>query len=181
MGDRAVEDAAGAGMTLRRWIVAGAAAFVVLAAGWYFGSPWLTLYQIRNAAEARDATALSSHIDYEALREDVRRQLREKLRAEGVTRGRLGESLVIGAITDGVADAVVRPEGLAAIFAAEAAAPDTPFRMRASEMAVRRDGLDQFRLVKRDGQGGELIFRRHGLGWKLSAVKLPPDFRPLSN
>ncbi|MET0245806.1 MAG: DUF2939 domain-containing protein [Sphingomonas sp.] len=168
-------------MTARRWIIASVATLLLLAGGWYFGSPWLTLYQIRNAAQARDAAALSGHIDYEALRDDVRRQLRDRLRAEGVTRGRLGESLVVGAIADGVADAVVRPEGLEAIFAAEAASRDTPFRMRAADMKMRRDGFDQFRLVKRDGQGGELVFRRHGLGWKLAAVKLPADFRPLSN
>jgi hypothetical protein len=37
---------------------------------------------------------------------------------------------------------------------------------------IERISLDEFR-VRGSGKDGELIFRRHGLGWKLSGVDLP--------
>ncbi|MDQ3079821.1 MAG: hypothetical protein M3R03_07480 [Pseudomonadota bacterium] len=37
---------------------------------------------------------------------------------------------------------------------------------------IKRISVDEFR-VRGGGKDGQLIFRRHGLGWKLSGVDLP--------
>jgi hypothetical protein len=48
----------------------------------------------------------------------------------------------------------------------------------ADDMKLVHKGVSEFRLRKKDsnGEAGDLIFRRHGLGWKLEEVRLD---RPL--
>jgi hypothetical protein len=158
-------------MKVRGWLIAAALAVVGLAGAWWFGSPWWTLYQMKTAAEARDLKALAAHVDLPAVRDDVGAQLRERLNL----RGGPAESLLAGALTRGVAAAVVSAEALGTVFSKDAR---ERLGVRAKEMEMRRDGLDQFRMVDPKDGGGELVFRRHGLGWKLSGVRLPARFEP---
>lgn len=51
-----------------KWTLAAAIALASLAAGWWFGSPWWTLWRMREAAAAGDAQALASYIDFPAVR-----------------------------------------------------------------------------------------------------------------
>lgn len=147
--------------------------FAVLAgAGWYFGSPWWTLYQIQQAAEARDVRTLSGFVDYSAVRADVKTQLKSRMGPGRIDGPRDIGDFLTSTMAQGVAEAVVRPEGMAAVFAAGSVVK-SPFAMRAEEMEMRRDGFDQFSLVQKDGKGGALIFRRSGLGWKLAGVRIP--------
>jgi hypothetical protein len=41
-----------------RTIALAAALLVLIGAGWWFGSPWWTLWRINEAAEARDSEAV---------------------------------------------------------------------------------------------------------------------------
>lgn len=52
-----------------------------------------------------------------------------------------------------------------------------PFGIDASDVEIVHKGLNEFRLRKKGAQGedGDLIFRRHGLGWKLEEVRIPED------
>lgn len=145
---------------------------VAAGAGWYFGSPWWTLYQIKQAAEAKDAGALSGYIDYPAVRADVRAQIKARTRPQGIARVTDVGDMLAATMAQGVADAVVRPEGMAAVFVAGSVVR-SPFQMRAAEMEIRRDEIGQFSLVQKDGKGGALVFRRYGLGWKLAGVHIP--------
>lgn len=152
------------------------ALLLALGAGWYFGSPWWTLWRMRQAAEAGDAAALSAYVDYPALRASAKRQLRMRF---GASRGdiELGAlaALVGAGIADRAVDAAVSPGAMRLVFVAAPAAAlvPAPLRMRASDMAMRRDGPGQFRLVAKDGSGGELVFRLRGAGWKLVDVRVP--------
>src|SRR6185503_13711838 len=49
-------------------IAAATALLIALSAGWYFGSPWWTLWRIREAARAGDMKALASYVDWNAVR-----------------------------------------------------------------------------------------------------------------
>jgi hypothetical protein len=142
------------------------------AAGWYFASPWWTLHQIKAAADARDAKTLSSYVDYAAVREDVKAQIQPRVNPRSVDGPADIADILASTVAQGIADAVVRPEGLTAVFAAGSVAK-SPFAMRSEDMQMRRDGLSQFRLVNSGTGGGELVFRRHGLGWKLAGVRVP--------
>lgn len=152
-------------MTRGRWIAALLALLLIGgAAGWWFGSPWYTLHRMREAARARDLGALSRYIDHDALFRDMTRQM-ERRRGRGFR---------------GYARALVtlmpRHERLLALFDPEAS--DRSYGMRFDELELRRDSLEQFRLVRR--AGGELVFHRDGLGWRLVGLHLAEDMPALS-
>ena len=62
---------------MRKWIFAIVVLVVAAGAGWYFGSPWWTLYQVKQAAERKDVDTLIGYIDFDALRSDLKAQMRE--------------------------------------------------------------------------------------------------------
>ncbi|MES2443735.1 MAG: DUF2939 domain-containing protein [Pseudomonadota bacterium] len=137
-----------------------AALLVVAAAGWWFASPWLALKGMRDAAVARDARSFSAYVDYQSVRADLVEQVRDK-GANGIG------SRVAAAL---VARAAVSPAGIRAMFALPEGEGGG---IRAENLAMHRDGLNQFRMVPKDGRGPTLQFGRFGLGWKLTAVRFP--------
>jgi len=171
LGERDAEEAA---RVRKRWPWIGAALLVLAGVGWWFGSPWLTLYQMKRAAEARDMAALSAYIDYPALRRDMKAQIRARVGPTREGPRELGD-LVAGALAQGVVEAAVRPEAIGAIFAAGAVLGPSAPPIRAEDLTMRRDGFDQFRMVRKDGAPGEIVFRREGFGWKLAAIHVPQD------
>lgn len=114
--------------------------------------PWWTLWRIRETARAGDAEALAAYIDFPALRASTRAQLGPRL-------GPLGSALAGPAV-----DALVSPAALRLKLGkgrGGGAGPD--------EVDLVRAGAGEFRVV-RDGR--HLVFRRHGLGWKLQEIRL---------
>ena len=165
-------------MTRTRTAAIALAAFIVVAgAGWYWASPWWTVRSMKQAADARDVASLSRNIDYTALRSGMKRELRARVAEDGGDQGVLG-ALISGGIADRVVDLALTPEGMRAVFAtapmASTARPGAA-KLNANEMAVRRDGFGQFRLVRSDGKRGALIFRLRGATWMLSDVELPAE------
>lgn len=130
-----------------------AALLAMLAAGWWFGSPWWTLWRMREAAQAGDSEALAGYVDFPALRASTREQL--------------GLGPVGGLLAGPAVDALVSPEALR--LALGSGRGSTGARGRASEVALSRSGADEFRIER---GGRQLIFRRHGLGWKLEEIRL---------
>ncbi len=172
------------------------AVLAIAGAGWFYASPWWTLRAIREAARDRDSAALSAYVDYEALRTDLKGDLRRSMMAEMGKQpenpfASIGVAIATGLI-DPIVEAAVSPAGVEAMFAgqraeeqADAAASATPGTAPApSKMpslagaapgydpVIERVSLDEFRVLGED-KDSALIFRRHGLGWKLSAVDLP--------
>ena len=174
--------------------VASALALLLLVGGWYFGSPYWTLWRMREAAEARDAQALAGYVDFETLRRTTKSQLREQLAAEREGGGEdplreLGATFASALIGPAV-DAMITPEALRYAFLAKGArrqgnggaAQHRP-AIDASDVEILRTGASEFRLRRkgnRDEQG-DLVFRRHGLGWKLEEVRLPSPARTTAN
>jgi hypothetical protein len=131
-------------------IVALVAALIsLLAAGWWFGSPWWTLWRMREAARAGDSEALAGYIDFPALRASTRAELAPRL-------GPLGSALAGPAV-----DALVSP---AALRLALGSGRDGG---AGGELDLDRTAASEFRLHR---DRGDLVFRRHGLGWKLEAI-----------
>ena len=142
-------------MRTSRAALLAAALLALVAAGWWFGSPWWTLWRMREAAQAGDADSLAAYIDFPALRASTRAQL-----------GPLGGLLARPAV-----DALVSPEALrlALLHRRDGGG-------EAGGLDLTRTGPSEFRL--RRGKG-DLVFRRHGLGWKLAEVG-PPQRRATS-
>lgn len=199
-------------------IILISATVVALAAAWYFGSPRWTLWQMSQAAEARDSDRLAGYIDFPKLRKTTKAQVKAQIKAKA---GQGDDSLgALGAVmglvlVDPVVEAMITPETMRAAFAnapekaqgsgrgaGEARGAGTgvdqagggetsveaasggessgggkkkgPLNIDPDDMKIVHKGPNEFRLRKKDakGEAGDLIFRRHGLGWKLEEVRL---------
>ncbi len=162
---------------MRRWLPILVLLIAAAGLGWLWGSPYLTLDEIRLLAQARDLDALATHVDFASVRTSMKTQLRDRMRAGTHDHGALS-TLVASGLADSVVDAAVTPEGMSMIFEVAPLASTThpnAIRLKAQDMRYVRDSWDRFRLVRKDGKGGELVFRLRGVRWMLSDLRLPPD------
>lgn len=169
--------------------IAGAIAVATLAlATW--ASPHLALYRMRAAVEARDAQALSRHVDFPKLRESVKVQVMRRLGADSAMAeprsnpfAAFGRRMAL-AVIDPIVDAAVSPAGVVAMLEAgdirvqpkPADAPPPP----AGEQPREKPNYDlsyrswnQVVVERADGGGVAFLLDRHGLwSWKLAGVEL---------
>lgn len=181
-------------MVRRKWVLVTIVLALAAAGGWYLGSPAYTLSQMKAAAEANDSDRLVSYIDFPSLREDMKAEFMAHLMAESARDtsgfGALGVafgSAMVGPMIDGM----VTPAGVRAAFVAnrnkeesQAAAPGSakaPAERKAAlggvgmkdKPVIRRRGFSEFIVTSKEDPASGMVFRRHGLGWKLSGVDLP--------
>lgn len=172
--------------TRKTKIAALAAAALILGAGaaWYIASPGWTLHQMKAAADGNDPAALDAYIDYPALREDLKADLTAQVMAEARKdqSGFGGLGAAIGAAFIGpVIDGLVTPAGMRAALTAKQdqdrikAVPKAASNLRVPEdPVIVRHGLSEFVVTSKRQLKSGLVFKRHGLSWKLSGVDLPP-------
>lgn len=179
-------------------VIFGALLLAIL--GWYEVSPLYTLGQMRDAARAGNAARLSNYVDYQALKIDMKGELRREILLEADRRGadsdpltRLGADLAVALVRPGV-DLLVTPEAVQAMFDANSAAATTgrgpgapaanartpavgvmPVAIPENDAVIERNGLSEFK-VKVKGKDGAAVFRRYGLSWKLAGVDMPYRF-----
>ena len=93
---------------------------LVVVLGLLFGTPYYTLWRARDAADARDATALSSYVDCPAVRESLKTSLHDELsRQMDKQRGNAFGALALalgGWVSDRVVEALLTPEAVAAML-----------------------------------------------------------------
>jgi len=137
---------------------------------------------MKAAADASDADALNSYIDYPALREDLKAEITARMLADA-RKGKWGFARLGAAIETALAiDGLVSPAGMrTALIAKRDGAPSNTVTGAASalhipenSMIVRR-GFSEFLVATKQQPNNGLVFRRHGLAWKLSGVELPPS------
>jgi Protein of unknown function (DUF2939) len=162
-------------------LFAAAIIAVLLVGGWYWGSPFWTLRQMRDAAQSKDVDALASHVDFPALREDVKAELTASFMTEmGKDQGGLGGlGKAFGlAMADKMVDGMISPAGLRVMFAGADVA-DGPQKagpkLGMDDVEIERSGLSEFRLksTKTGDDKPVLVFHRDGLSWKLAGIDLP--------
>lgn len=185
---------------MRRIVKSLLAGALVALCAWIWFGPHLTVHAMRKAAERGDAEALSSHVDFPALRESVRTQMAARVsdRLGGDSAwSRLGADFATTLASPAI-DAMVSPEALAMIFAGrdmrdryaapapDASSPDANDGQSHGGIDTSRwrlsmgyDDLSTFSVkVANDGMGpapSRLVFKRHNLlWWKLSGIELPP-------
>jgi hypothetical protein len=172
---------------LKTRVAALAAAALIIAAGvtWYLASPGWTLQQMKAAADANDPDALDSYIDYPALREDLKAEIMGQMMAEAKKdKSRFGGlGLAIGTAMIGpVTERLVTPAAMRAALIAKRAQAQTKaapqavsaLRLPDDPVIVRR-GFSEFLVASKRQPTSGLVFKRHGLSWKLSGVDLPPN------
>lgn len=162
-------------------------ALVVLGLAWLIASPWFTVLRMQSAAEERDADALSAHIDFPAVREDLKGQVNAYVMAtiaeesDGNALAALG-GLFATVLVDKLLDAFVTPSGLVMLMEGEA--PGLDFGRPRDRASSRRplDGAqyrylawDRFAVIipTEDGAETRFVLGRQGLGWRLVGIRLP--------
>ncbi|HEY9824295.1 MAG TPA: DUF2939 domain-containing protein [Stenomitos sp.] len=179
-------------MKLRHYAaLAGALGGVLLCGGGLYATPYISLYQMYQAAEKRDVQALSQHIDFPALRESVKSNVRtmveqESAKANNSIIGMLG-SVLGGVATDPIVDGLVTPDGVAALLEGQKLSVghsglSLPAMSNQSkpEVTTQYRSWDLFAVsIKPTGMNTEpatLLLSRDGLSWKLSGVELPQSW-----
>lgn len=170
-------------MARGRWKTAAvAAALIVIAFSslWYFESPAWTLKGMKDAAQSHDADALNAYIDYPALRDSLKAELRARTRTDPQKdKTDFGDlATALRAVTIGpLVNMLVTPAGMrAALFASnqEDIGPAASALHVPKEPVIVRRNFSEFLVAAKDRPNSGLVFKRHGLSWMLSGVELPP-------
>jgi hypothetical protein len=160
-----------------RKILVGVVVFAALVVGWWYASPIWTLRAIRDAAKQRDAAKVSEYVDYPALREDLKTDIRADMEAGIPHPFPLGRGFGIPiamAVVNSLVDEAVSPQGVETMLDGEKFVKSVPVSA-GDDPVVERDGFNTFRVHGKTHMNGALVFHRHGLGWKLAGVDLPAD------
>ena len=172
-----------------RWFGGSLAALLVLGV---YATPYLTLHQIRNAAQARDGAALARHIDFDAVRTSLKRGMQTRLLGRDLneagqpTPASVMGAAVAGALLGPMVDALITPASLARVLQgqrpAEAVVPQPQDSLAEPaeplETQMGYESLNRFVFsVRKQGDDEEpidLVLWRDGvLGWKLAELRLP--------
>jgi hypothetical protein len=162
--------------------------FGALFAGWLFVSPYVTSYQLKSAADARDGEKLSKHIEFPLLRQNIKEQVKASM-ARDIARdlednpfsaiGTAFGSMMI----DGMIDALVTPANITQMMKGEDS--DVSVVKQDSGEAEKTDAFDGAKLSYEawdmfsisvpsdDGDVAKFILQRQGLGWKLINIVIP--------
>lgn len=167
-----------------KFVIGGTVAGVALA-GLLYASPYITLRSIAKAVDRQDADAVSEHVDFPALRENVKGQLMAKLQSdmdkpemkENPFAG-LGSMLAMGMVGN-LTDTMISPAGVMMMLkngkpgkTPSAASAGNESAASKKNITVDYQGWSKV-FVHPKGEPVGFIFKRDGLmGWKLVAVKL---------
>ncbi len=179
-----------------RMILATMGLVIAAIAGWYVYSPLYTLNEMRKAAEAGNSVKMSNWVDYQAIKSDLKDELRREILLEGNRRGmerdpatKLGADLAVALVPLGV-EMVATPEAVQAMFDAKSAASTTgrgagarsadgvavmPVGIPKQDFVITRRGVSEFTVATK-GKKGAAVFRRYGFGWKLAGFDMPYHF-----
>jgi hypothetical protein len=166
------------------------AVVAVLFAIYVAAAPYLTVHQMKSAAENSDGEALSEHIDFPSVRQSLKDQMNAMLIKDLTTdetkhhpMAELG-AVFSGVMVDKLVDAYVTPAGLTQLMAGETPSPEGEEESGGgsgcqflSRGTLSYESLDKFVVRAKDDNGEEckLVLRRRGIGWKLTEVIIPLD------
>ncbi len=172
-------------------VAAGAALLVGVVLAYAAAGPFITLYQIKAALQAKDAPRLAHYIDFPELRTNLKEQINtlilNKLPAgvEDNPFGAMGLALA-ATLVDGLVDGYVTPSGLATLLSGKlpdllgaqpqadtsAAQPPTtaPAGTQYSFESARQFSV---RVQVGNQRAIRLVLERTGLTWKLTNIILP--------
>lgn len=163
----------------------------ILGIGFYF-TPHLAVYNMKKAAENKDADALSSYVDYVSLKESLKANFNAKMASEVIKNqtenpfGAFGAALA-AALINPMIDAFVTPESLAMLMKGnkpelDKSSGESTNKAKSdetdNETSMLYKGLNRFVVkVKKKGNTEdpvEFIFKRDGfISWKLTSLHLP--------
>jgi hypothetical protein len=160
----------------------------VLFAIYVVGAPYLTVYQMRSAAENRDGEALSEHIDFPSVRQSLKDQMNAMMIKE-MSKDEMKDNpfaamgvAIAGVMVDKMVDAYVTPAGITQLMAGEKPSTkghgdssDGTKKKPFSNASMSYESLSKFVVTVRGDTGtdGKFVLRRRGIDWKLTEIILP--------
>lgn len=168
-------------------------AAVIVAAGWLYASPYLSVNAMKDAALENDAEGITSRVDFLALKESIKGQFTAKMMSEAAKSSEenpmAGAGAALGMMMIGpMIDAMVTPEAVTAMMRGkqlnENAKATRTTEPTGGEVEADMDTAMGYRDVntfevtltdkKSSGEPMTMLFKRHGIAsWKLSAVEMP--------
>lgn len=154
-------------------------------AGYVAAGPWLAVNGIRHLVASGQTGELWRFVDYAQLRDNLRPQIREQI-ARGVlpSANRIGSGKRMADVIDLLAkptlDAMASPQGVATLLTGSSlgrraglpqGAPNDP--LADAETHYESASLFTASVPNADGDTVVFEFRRSGLGWKLTGLRLP--------
>ena len=153
----------------------------------YAASPYYSLWRFREALRVHDLAAISTRVDFPAVRGSLKQQIRDHFL--GVLANNNHKRLLAELLTsaepsplDRLVDAYVTPEGLAALILdpspikSARSLPSIPTfdgsRRELDWSKVRQAFFTSPRDFALDNEGITLRFSFNGVGWKLHAIDL---------
>lgn len=180
---------------MKKFLGAIVVVFILAFGGYYLASPYLTLYQLKFAVDAKDTAMLIDAVDFPQVKSSVKEQLKTKVAQEipaldAADDGALLGAMFATAMVDGVVDAVITPKAVELILdgkdigkqlvLSDTATPQTDTADTATSHDWQYDlgyqSLDRFgvTLTKDNGKPVTVIMARDGLfNWKIVDVQLP--------
>ena len=151
-------------------------------------APYITVYQMKSAAESRDGEALSEHIEFPSVRQSLKDQMNSMFMKEMAKDemkdnpfAALGAAFA-GVIVDKMVEAYVTPAGITQLMSGEK--PKTAqggesgsgsARKPLSDASMSYESLDKFvvKIKSNSAEEGKFVLRRRGIGWKLTEIIIP--------
>jgi ankyrin repeat protein len=166
---------------------------------WFYFSPYLTVQGIQKAASEKNTEEISKHIDYPALRESVKAQIQAQLQKEMAKQAQSGNPFAAfgmafaQSMVEPMVNTIVSPQEIAAAMqgkspnAEQNSAKDNAEQAQTTptpqdppsepEISMGYESFNVFvvqvKSKKSDLQSLGLVFKRNGLDWKLSELRLP--------
>jgi TonB family protein len=169
------------------------AAFGVLFAIYVVASPYITVHQMKSAAESYSGEELSEHIEFPSVRQSLKDQMNAMLVKE-MAKGEMKDSpfAALGAafawlMVDKIVDTYVTPAGITQLMAGKTPQPTeggksggSSARKPLSDASMSYESLNKFVVkVKGDnGEEGKFVLRRRGMSWKLTEIIVAPEKAP---
>lgn len=168
-------------------VVAGLVAVYIVA------SPYITVYQIKSAAESHDGEALSEHIEFSSVRQNIKEQMNAMIEKKMAEDENMKDnpfsglaSLFAEKMVDRMVKVYITPGGITQLMAGEkpqvktveeGAKVDVASRTPLSDPSMSYASLSKFvvKVKGYDGKVGKFILRRRGIGWKVTEIIIPME------
>jgi hypothetical protein len=170
------------------------AGFMLIAlAIWFVLTPYLTLWNMRNAAYNRDATTFCSYIDFPVLRENLKAEINARMLFELNKDEKLKSDLFAGlatiagpSIVNNMVDGYVTPAAIELLFKGETRQKDTQANFGAEiftkdflsgqngEVTSTYKTFNEFQIAYKPKNGEQILLileRRSLIRWQLTAMK----------
>ncbi|WP_201501525.1 DUF2939 domain-containing protein [Psychrobacter cibarius] len=169
------------------------AGLLVIFAIYLYASPYIAFYNIKNAAEQKDADKLSGYIDFPSVKQSIKDQVKaamvEELAASDEQDGfeALG-TMLAAAMIDPLVDGLITPDGVALMLQGQKLDFDSSNDSSEDKAKIDNEDIDyktgylsfnrfKVQIIDADDSDESLdvIMHRDGLSWKVTRISFSLD------